>query len=141
MKRHLITLYFLLSILSFSKNLYYNEEEIDYCVQRGTGDDADTCAKRCFDADSCKEGFYNIGGIYWPCSTNSPFCAKCHHEVSISGGICTACSDDLNDFSKGECYCFPGFAKSSHSTCQYCGNNFVHCNINQKTRRPEWYLC
>ena len=247
MKSQIISLYLSLSILALTQNLQCDEEEIDHCIQCGTGENSDTCAQcergyflffhnllclKCdhefygdvgcggtcssermnetrnivCDADSCKELYFNLKGICWPCSSTTPNCGtctpatqttpftcntcinnewklvdqhcehcskrhcvkchydnnwnvvcdmckynhfvdshgeciKCHNHVHINGGICTVCSENLNDFSKGHCYCYYNYGKSGHSTCQYCGSHCAHCNINQKTRRPECYMC
>ena len=69
--------------------------------------------------DECKEGFYNVEGLCFICSTNSPGCTECTYEKQAETENkrfkCTKCSSNeyrIND----EFYC----QKCSISNCLSC---------------------
>ena len=80
--------------------------------------------------DECKIGFYLKDGM----------CIECK-EVNIDDGKCKVCSDDLNDFESGPCWCNEYFTQSSHSTCVKCPDNCPYCEYNKDTTETECIKC
>ena len=62
--------------------------------------------------NGCKEGYYNVEGICFPCSINSPNCTKCsYNAISEDSGkwfTCLECEGGKNGIfrphSDGKCY-------------------------------------
>ena len=96
----------------------------------------------------CKEGYYNLNGICFPCNDGSTACAKCTYEVKENHteldfichecinneynltefGICQHCylshceiCHYSNNFTKEVCdHCFDGFYINSDGKCEKC---------------------
>ena len=65
--------------------------------------------------NGCKEGYYNVEGICYPCTTNSPHCIKCSYKAGSQNSgkwfTCLECEGGNNGIyrprSDGKCYeCF-----------------------------------
>ena len=102
-----------------------------------TSEHCDSChyvSKNSYDTicDICEEGFY--------LDSNNK-CKKCHFPIQISNGNCRVCSDNLNDFQSGICWCDEYYTKKGISTCVKCPEHCPYCEYNEQTKESECLMC
>jgi hypothetical protein len=82
--------------------------------------------------DECKTGFYNIEGLCYRCSINSPYCAECTYEEEGSEEKvfkCTKCSS--NEYRVNEKF-----------SCEKCYiDNCLSCHYPDESSEPECDEC
>ena len=83
--------------------------------------------------DECREGFYP--------DNSRQRCKECHDSIEISNGHCKICSDNLNDYESGQCWCDTFYTLKDHSTCVKCPENCHNCKYNNKTNKIECISC
>ena len=69
----------------------------------------------------CKEGYYNLAGICWPCEIGSDACAKCIYEVQEN--------NKTNDYFKCHQCKNNQFKLNEFGLCEHCLKDFEFCEM------------
>ena len=81
--------------------------------------------------DICKDWYY---------LNSEKSCSSCNW-ISINGGWCYTCSNNVRDSNSGYCYCYSGYTNVDNHTCFKCSDNCDSCEYNKEKNNTQCKYC